>query len=108
SGREIRGRGRSSMRRGPTGRALLAVVAIVGGGVAPPSASAADTWTTVPKAHCQPGDPVETGLQGQVPRADRTDGRAARGYGCNLRLVGRYAGAAFASFDTYGRCAYYS
>ena len=99
-------------RRAPRGRALLAL-AVVSFGVAPPTAGASapgpdSTWTTVPKAQCQPGDPVETGLQGQVPRADRSSGRAAQGYACNLKLVGRYESNGFASFDTYRDCAYYS
>ena len=62
----------------------------------------------VPKAQCQPGDPVETGLQGQVPMADRLSGRAAKGYACNLTMVGEFASRSFANFDTYGNCAYYT
>ncbi|HEV7688017.1 MAG TPA: hypothetical protein VGQ80_15690, partial [Acidimicrobiia bacterium] len=88
-------------------------MAVVSFGVAPPTAGASapgpdSTWTTIPKAQCQPGDPVETGLQGQVPRADRSSGRAAQGYACNLKLVGRYESNGFASFDTYRDCGYYS
>ena len=75
--------------------------------------------TTVPKAHCQPGDTLETGLQGQVPLADRIDGTAARGYTCNLTLVGGHSDfsipidlthnktAAWGTLDTYASCAYY-
>ena len=98
------------MRRAPRGRALLALVTWVGVAVAPPGAGASTdpTWKIVPKAQCQPGDLVETGLQGQVPRADRESGRAAQGYACNLRVVGRYPSNAFASFDTYQDCGYYS
>ncbi|HEV7865667.1 MAG TPA: hypothetical protein VGR20_23430 [Acidimicrobiia bacterium] len=100
------------MRRAPRCRALLGLVALLGAVVAPPAAWAAPepegTWVPVPKASCQPGDPVETGLQGQVPRADRTSGRAAEGYACNLTLVARYESTAFASFDTYRDCGYYS
>ena len=99
-------------RRAPRGRALLALAAVVSFGVAPPTAWAEpapdSTWSPIPRAHCQPGDPVETGLQGQVPRADRSSGRAATGYACNLALVGRYESSAFASFDTYRNCGYYS
>jgi hypothetical protein len=91
---------------------VVGLVAILSLGVSPPVASAAPepegTWTPIPKATCQPGDPVETGLQGQVPRQDRASGRAAKGYACNLKLVGRYPGYSFASFDTYRDCAYYS
>ncbi|HVW31897.1 MAG TPA: hypothetical protein VHL53_05100 [Acidimicrobiia bacterium] len=108
-GRPAAQRRRARARRAR--RALLAAIAFAGTGFVPPSAGAADTdptWQLVPKARCQPGDPVETGLQGQVPRADRESGRAARGYACNLRLVGRYPSDGFASFDTYGHCGYYS
>src|SRR5882724_6802278 len=100
-------------RRAPRGRALLALAGLVSFGVAPPMAWAAEpgpdpTWNPIGKAQCQPGDPVETGLQGQVPRADRSSGRAANGYACNLVLVGRYESSGFASFDTYRNCGYYS
>ena len=71
-----------------------------------------------PKARCQPNDRTETGLQGQVPVADRADGSAVRGYNCNLDLIGSYAepgritikhddSAAWATLDTYGDCAYF-
>ena len=63
---------------------------------------------SVGRPHCQPGDLVETGLQGQVPWQDRLDGRAARGYRCNLSVVGEHRGYSFANFDTYRNCAYYS
>jgi hypothetical protein len=89
----------------------VGLVAVVSLGLAPPTAWASDadpTWKPIPKAECRPGDPVETGLQGQVPRADRASGRAAKGYACNLKLVGRYPSNGFASFDTYQDCGYYS
>jgi hypothetical protein len=80
-------------------------------------ASAGDA-VTIPRAHCQPGDLVETGLQGQVPVGDRLDGRAAKGYHCNLSQVGSLGDArndatqhwtlGWANFDTYANCAYYS
>jgi hypothetical protein len=62
----------------------------------------------VGRAHCQPQDRVETGLQGQVPKADRDSGRATTGYNCNLTLIGGYPSHSFANFDTYLNCAYYS
>ncbi len=65
------------------------------------AASGAAAIARVGKAHCQPGDRVETGLQGQVPMADRDSGRAAQGYNCNLTLIGGLAGHSFANFDTY-------
>ncbi|HEX6390454.1 MAG TPA: hypothetical protein VFZ89_13420 [Solirubrobacteraceae bacterium] len=59
-------------------------------------------------AQCAPGDLVETGLQGQIPMADRLSGRAVKGYTCNLTEVGSYPSTSFANFDTYENCAYYS
>jgi hypothetical protein len=47
----------------------------------------------VPRANCGPGSRPETGLQGQVPLADRQSGRSSQGYWCNLELVGRYGAA---------------
>jgi hypothetical protein len=66
----------------------------------------------VPRAECGPGSRPETGLQGQVPRADRESGRSSGGYTCNLRLVGHYgAGQGFEGAEWqmawYGHCAYY-
>lgn len=63
---------------------------------------------TVSRAHCGPGDRLEPGLQGQVPMANRLSGDAAEGYWCNLRLVGNLPGPAFANFDTYKNCGYYT
>src|SRR5947209_14952662 len=57
----------------------------------PAAAQVADPVVDLPLAHCQPGDLTETGLQGQVPRTDRADGRAAQGYNCNLRLLSSYS-----------------
>jgi hypothetical protein len=37
---------------------------------------------------CGPNDRPETGLQGDVPRADQLSGRAFLGYNCGLALVG--------------------
>jgi len=68
----------------------------------------ADVAGAASPASCGPQDMPETGLQGQVPLADRFSGRAAKGYTCNLTEVGFYASTAFANFDTYGNCAYYS
>lgn len=60
-------------------------------------------------AECGPGSMPETGLQGQVPLADRESGRNLQGYNCNLKLVGQYQGPGASivnpSFDT---CAYMS
>jgi len=59
-------------------------------------------------AQCGPDDRPETGLQGQVPMADRASGRSAEGYTCNLTEVGFMPSSSFANFDTYKNCAYYS
>ncbi len=46
----------------------------------------------VPKALCGVDDRPETGLQGQVSLIDRTSGRSAAGYSCNLELVSQVQG----------------
>src|SRR4051794_37467437 len=38
--------------------------------------------------HCGAQDHREPGLQGEVPKADQTDGQAKKGYNCGLELVG--------------------
>ncbi|MFC4061780.1 LVIVD repeat-containing protein [Planomonospora corallina] len=61
----------------------------------------------VPRAVCGPGSAPETGLQGQVPLADRRSGRSERGYRCNLELVGRYQGEGQGTVGaSYGTCQY--
>jgi hypothetical protein len=90
------------------GRALLALVVALPVVFPVSPAGAAASPTTIPRADCRPGDPVETGLQGQVPREDRASGRAATGYACNLKLVGAHRSYGFGNFDTYKECAYYS
>jgi hypothetical protein len=73
----------------------------------------------VPRAECGPGSVPETGqFQGEVTTADRDSGRSAKGYSCNMELVGHYGtkdgfeGAEWqlARYkDQSGRqCAYYS
>ncbi len=63
----------------------------------------------VPRADCGPGSRPETGLQGEVPQADRDSGRSSHGYTCNLEAVGVYAGEGSTwSAAYYGHCAYYS
>src|SRR3954451_22466894 len=59
-------------------------------------------------AQCGPKDRPETGLQGQIPMADRVSGRSVEGYSCNLSEVGFMPSSSFANFDTYKNCAYYS
>src|SRR3954470_12062060 len=80
------------------------------------AAAPAPAPAAVPKAKCRPNDSVETGLQGQVPVADRASGRAAEHYWCNIDLLGSQGRAvdpahntvsAWATLDTYDHCAYY-
>jgi hypothetical protein len=70
----------------------------------------------VAQAHCQASDHPETGLQGEVPMADRLDGRAALGYNCNLTQLANFGSTAAdptqsnlaggAPLVSYGRCLY--
>jgi hypothetical protein len=41
-----------------------------------------------PRAQCGPGSNPEPGMQGRLPREEVDSGRAARGYWCNMRLLG--------------------
>jgi hypothetical protein len=82
------------------GLAVLAVIALM-------SLGAGDAHAASP-ARCGPRDRPETGLQGQVPMADRASGRSVEGYTCNLTEVGFMKSSSFANFDTYKNCAYYS
>lgn len=58
-------------------------------------------------AECGPGSRPESGLQGDVPAADRDTGRSTQGYSCNISRIGgfagRGAGIVSAAFD---HCAY--
>ncbi len=63
---------------------------------------------SVPRATCGASDPVETGLQGQVPLADRLSGRSADGYRCNTALVASEVGeGSFIQSAFAGTCGYY-
>ncbi len=86
----------------------LAALAALAWAMAPaPPRAAAAAGDGIPRAVCGPGSAPETGVQGQIPRADRASGRSARGYRCNLSLIGSYQGEG-ASFvnPSYGHCAY--
>ncbi|GAA3236087.1 hypothetical protein GCM10010468_70160 [Actinocorallia longicatena] len=91
------------------GAALVAIAAAVspaaaGAGTA---GAAAGVSTAVPRAKCGPGSSAETGLQGQVPLADRRSGRSRQGYRCNLELVSRYQGQGQGTIGaSYGKCQY--
>lgn len=97
--------------------AVLAAVSLVTAAGLPALSRAADrnerpvtygTRTAVPQRGCQPSDRPETDLQGRVPPADLLTGRAARGYTCNLRVVGHLQTPTWGSLDMYGDCAYFS
>lgn len=63
----------------------------------------------VPEAVCGPGSSPETGMQGEVTRADRDSGRSQQGYRCNLELVGQYQGQGTTWVSqSYDTCAYHS
>ncbi|HUP99395.1 MAG TPA: hypothetical protein VM093_02955 [Aeromicrobium sp.] len=71
------------------------------------TAAAAANAEPVPQSRCGPGALPETGVQGQVPRADRDSGRSQRGYRCNLQLIGQYQGdGATWVQPSYGHCSY--
>ena len=62
----------------------------------------------VPKAHCGPHDRTESGLQGSTTLAERFGGAAARGFNCNLELVGQFQGEGTSwQMAWFGDCAYY-
>jgi hypothetical protein len=100
----------------PWTRALLGQDALpfavpAGGMTAGLRADTRHTGAATPQAvgDCGPDALPETGLQGQVPRADQDSGRSKLGYRCNVRLVGsneiESRGANF-SLAWYRDCAY--
>jgi hypothetical protein len=71
------------------------------------AAVAAAFDTPVPAARCGNGSLPETGLQGQVPLADRQSGRVLQPYRCNLTEVGHFQGQGSSWVSqSYGTCAY--
>ncbi|HEV7932878.1 MAG TPA: hypothetical protein VGP70_11260 [Actinomadura sp.] len=85
---------------------VAVTVSLTAGGVGQAAAGAA-VDTKVPRADCGSGSAPETGLQGQVPLADRTSGRSERGYRCNLELLGSYQGQGQGTVGaSYGTCQY--
>ena len=55
---------------------------------APVRAAAEPPLTAVPRPVCGPGSLPETGLQGQVPAAAVAAGKVAKGFLCNVKVVG--------------------
>jgi hypothetical protein len=84
-----------SLRRVPRSFTYAALLALTAGLITVASGSDAEELDppATPRAHCGPGSLPETGRQGRVPPADRASGRAARGYTCNLQVIGRYGSA---------------
>ncbi|MHB8463719.1 MAG: LVIVD repeat-containing protein [Acidimicrobiales bacterium] len=102
-----------------TATALVAVVGLWATGAITSTASAWDTSplnrAVVAQHHlCGANDLPETGLQGDVPKADQASGRAKKGYNCGLALVGHallnFGGRqnANANMAWAGHCAYVS
>ncbi|HUS24261.1 MAG TPA: hypothetical protein VM369_04885 [Candidatus Binatia bacterium] len=80
---------------------------LIGESSAPKAGPVADTEAAT-RAVCGAGSREETGLQGQVPKADRDSGRSLEGYWCNLERVGQYEGqGASWQFAWYDDCGYY-
>lgn len=78
-------------------------------GVASPDESRVPWTGPVPRAHCGAGDHTESGLQGQTTLAERLGGAAARGFNCNLELVGQFQGeGAYHAQAWTDVCSYYS
>ena len=89
-------------------RALIAAGLVL---LCAPGAQAQDTMDkAVPRATCGPGSQPEssTSLQGEVPVAERDNGRSLRPYTCNTELVGK-APSEGAGWQTtwVDHCAYY-
>ncbi|MGI8329439.1 LVIVD repeat-containing protein [Actinomadura scrupuli] len=101
------GRARRAGRRAAGALALAAAALSLTAGGVEHATAVAPADTTVPRANCGPGAAPETGLQGQVPLADRTSGRSKRGYQCNLELISRYQGQGQGTVGaSYGKCQY--
>ncbi len=87
---------------------LACVLALTPLAVAAGTPAQAESFeSAAPRAVCGPGSSPETGLQGQVPLADRESGRSEKGYSCNLELLGQYQGEGTTWVNPqYEHCAY--
>lgn len=87
---------------------LLPLTLLTGRAVAAQDVST-DLAAAVAAAQCGPGSRPESGLQGQVPLADRLNGRSRQGYSCNMALVGQFQGEGSGTISAVGgHCAYMS
>lgn len=104
-----------------TPRTRVVIAAVAGVVLLPPSLVAAGppasemvvqylddiAGTAVARAECGQSSSPETGLQGDVPAADRESGRSTAGYACNLQRVGGFAGAGGAIISAgFDHCVY--
>ena len=82
----------------------LVVIVLLAAGLMP--AQAAEQSRS--PALCGPLDRPETGIQGDVPKADQDSGRAAQGYNCGLAVVGHndFGGQESGDMAWSGHCAY--
>jgi hypothetical protein len=58
---------------------------------APEQQPAEPSYDATPRAHCGPGSQPLAGVQGRVPASAINSPQAARGWTCNLTVVGHYA-----------------
>jgi hypothetical protein len=89
------------------GALAVAPLGIVAANAEPAASTTPAAESAVPRAECGAGSSPETGLQGQVPYADRESGRSQEGYSCNLEMLGRYQGEGSTWVNpSYDHCAY--
>jgi hypothetical protein len=88
---------------------VIIAVSLAACGVGALDSSSAVSDNPVPRVgKCDATSMPETGLQGQVPIADRQSGRSELGYSCNLERVGQWAGdGASWQHAWFEDCAYY-
>ncbi len=85
----------------------LPLLLLVANGCTPGSSTVAADASAKSFAQCGPGSLPEGSIQGEVPLADRRNGRNLQGYRCNLELVGQYQGQGASWVNpSLGHCAY--
>ena len=72
------------------GRFAAVLTALAAALVTGAGGAAAQTPPATPRANCGPGSRPETGMQGRVSPEDHASGRAAQGFTCNTRVVGKH------------------